>query len=77
MKETNEGDALSVIGIMEEKGWTKDEIRELVIYLDQSITQPLETMFFIGFGILAFLIMACPGILQRVFSRYFPDKPGG
>ncbi len=35
MKETAKGDALSVIEVMEQKGWTKEEIRELVNYLDQ------------------------------------------
>ena len=75
MKEANKGDALSVIEIMEEKGWTKDEMRELVTYLDGRVLelqQPLidrmdqfEWMFYGGFAMLAILILTCPGALTK------------
>jgi len=71
MKETTKGDALSVLEIMEEKGWTKDEIRELVTYLDQSITQPLETMIFWWGVFLAILILTCPGALPTGLKKLF------
>ncbi|MCY4312764.1 MAG: hypothetical protein OXD44_03525 [Gammaproteobacteria bacterium] len=76
MKETDNGNAIRVYEIMKEKNYTPEEIEAFLVFLDQSITHPLETMFFTGFGILAFLILACPGILQKMISRYFPGKLG-
>ena len=84
MKETDQGDALSVIGIMEEKGWTKEEIRELADYLDQrviEVTEPiirplvermdqLELLVYqVGFA-LAVLIVIAPEFTRRLANRF-------
>ena len=84
MKDTTNGDAIRVYEIMKEKNYTSDEIEAFLNFLDQrviEVTQPLvqrmdqlEMMLFAGFGILAVLILTCPGILQKVFQLAFSRK---
>jgi len=61
MKETTKGDALSVLKIMEEKGWNKDEVRELLAYL-RSTQRPLKWHVY-GVGA---VVLAAVGV--------FPDQ---
>ena len=77
MKETTNGNAISVYEIMKEKNYTPEEIEAFLHFLELEITQPLQTMFFAGFGVTAFLILTCPGVLVKLFhlvaSRKFGD----
>ena len=62
--------AIRAYEIMKEKGYTPEEIQTLIDYLDQTVTQPLETMFFFGFGILAILILIAPELTRRIAERF-------
>ncbi len=84
MKEDNKGDALSVLGIMEEKGWNKEEIREFADYLDQRVIEVTEPIIRplvermdqfesrvkqAGIG-LAVLIVFAPELVHRIAERF-------
>ncbi len=80
MKEDNKGDALSIIEIMEQKGWSKEEIRELADYLDGRVNElqkPLidrmdqfESWVKHALIALAALIVFAPELVHRIAERF-------
>ena len=70
MTDNIKNSAIRAYEIMKEKGYTPEEIEAFLDYMDQSITQPLETMFFIGFVTLAVLILVAPELTRRIAERF-------
>ena len=73
MKDTTNGNAIRVYEIMKEKEYTPEEIEAFLHFLDArmlEITQPLQTMFFTGFGVMAVLILVAPELTRRIAERF-------
>jgi len=68
-KEATKGDALSVLSIMEQKGWNKDEVRELVAYL-KSTQRPLKWHIY-GVGV---AVLAAVGVFPDQFLLVLVER---
>ena len=69
--------AIAAFTVMTDKGYTPEEIETFLEFLDQTVgrsTDHLEMLIYVGFVILAILIVFAPEMTRRFSNRFLGGR---